>query len=89
MTNVDEQADADVDPDAPAAMSTRERIGWALLFGLPVGAGIGLATSRMAGTGLADPLVVGTAVAFAALVAGLLLLVTGVNQDEDATTGTE
>jgi hypothetical protein len=38
--------------------STRERAGWAVLFGLPMGAGIGVATARTAGTGLADPLVV-------------------------------
>lgn len=38
--------------------STRERAGWAVLFGLPMGVGIGVATARTAGTGLADPLVV-------------------------------
>jgi hypothetical protein len=38
--------------------STRERAGWAVLFGLPMGVGIAVATARTAGTGLADPLVV-------------------------------
>jgi hypothetical protein len=50
----------------------RERAGWALLFGLPMGVGIALATARTAGTTLADPLVVlggGTA---ATLVAALV-----------------
>jgi hypothetical protein len=62
--------------------STRERVVWALVFGLPVGAGVGLATARMSGAGLADPLVVGAAVGFAAAVAGLLLGVTSVNQPD-------
>ncbi|WP_336036609.1 hypothetical protein [Halobacterium yunchengense] len=60
--------------------STRERLGWALLFGLPVGAGVALATARMGRTGLADPLVVGAGVGFAALVGGLLWAATSVNQ---------
>ncbi|WP_251341695.1 hypothetical protein [Haloplanus halophilus] len=48
--------------------ATRARVGWALLFGLPMGAGIALATARTAGTGVADPLVVAAGGTAAALV---------------------
>lgn len=63
--------------------STRERLGWALLFGLPVGAGIGLATMRMGRLGVADPLVLGAAAGAALLVGGLILGATSVNQVDD------
>lgn len=63
--------------------SVRERLGWAALFGLPVGVGIGLATARMGRTGLADPLVVGAGATAAVLVAGLILGATSVNQGDD------
>jgi len=52
--------------------SARERLGWAALFGLPVGVGIGLATARMARTGLAEPLVVVSGGMAAALVAAFV-----------------
>lgn len=63
--------------------SARERLGWAALFGVPVGVGIGLATARMGRTGLADPLVVGAGVTATVLVAGLILGATSVNQDDE------
>jgi hypothetical protein len=52
--------------------TTRERLGWAALFGLPVGIGIGLATARMARTGLDEPLVVVSGGMAAALVAAFV-----------------
>jgi hypothetical protein len=52
--------------------TVRARAGWALLFGLPMGGGIALATARTAGTGLADPLVVGAGGTAALLVAGFV-----------------
>jgi len=49
-----------------------ERVGWALLFGLPMGAGIALATARTADATLTDPLVVAAGGTAAALVAALV-----------------
>ncbi|AZH24228.1 hypothetical protein [Haloplanus aerogenes] len=62
----------------------RERVGWALLFSLPMGVGVGLATARMARAGPTHPLVVGAAVTTAALVAALILVATGVSTTEVA-----
>lgn len=56
----------------------RERVGWALLFGLPMGVGAGLTTARMARTGPTHPLVVGAAATTTAIVAALVLGATGV-----------
>jgi len=67
--------------------TARERTGWALLFGLPMGAGVGLATARMARTDLADPLVVGSTVATAALLSAFVLGATGVAAADDAAPG--
>lgn len=62
--------------------SLRERLGWALLFSLPVGAGIGLATSRVAAVPLDDPLVVGSGLLFASVLFALVFGAVSVNQDE-------
>ncbi|MEF8856080.1 MAG: hypothetical protein V5A16_01525 [Haloplanus sp.] len=62
----------------------RERVGWALLFGLPMGVGVGLATARMAHAGPAHPLVVVAAATTTALVAALVLVATGVSATEAA-----
>jgi hypothetical protein len=62
--------------------SARERWAWALVFGIPMGAGISLATSRMSGSGLGDPLVVGAGATAAAILVGFVLLATAVNQEE-------
>lgn len=62
--------------------SARERLGWALLFGLPVGAGIGLATVRMGQLPFTDPLVLGAAAGAALLVGGLVFTAASVNQGQ-------
>lgn len=61
--------------------STRERLGWALLFGLPVGTGIGLAVVRMGRVPFTDPLALGTACGAALLVGGLVFGAASVNQE--------
>jgi high-affinity Fe2+/Pb2+ permease len=57
--------------------TVRERAGWAVLFGLPIGVGVGMAIARTVDTSLADPFVVvagGTAgVLVASLVFGATL----------------
>jgi hypothetical protein len=52
--------------------SRRERLGWALLFGLPAGVGVAVATARMGHTGLAEPLVILAGVTTALGLAGLV-----------------
>jgi hypothetical protein len=54
--------------------STRERVGWALLFGLPMGVGVGLATARTAKVGLAHPLVLVSGGVVAVAVAALVVV---------------
>ncbi|MFB6101009.1 MAG: hypothetical protein ABEJ73_00400 [Haloplanus sp.] len=60
----------------------RERVGWALLFGLPMGVGVGLATARMARAEPTHPLVVGAAATTALLLVGVILGVTSVRPAE-------
>jgi hypothetical protein len=60
--------------------AARERWAWALLFGLPVGVGVSLATGRMARAGLAHPLVAGAGATAAVLLAAFVLAATRVNQ---------
>lgn len=61
--------------------SVRERLGWALLFGLPVGAGIGLAVVRVRHVPFTDPFVLGTVFVAALLVGGLVFGAASVNQE--------
>jgi hypothetical protein len=68
----------------PVTLSARERVGWALLFGVPMGVGISLATSRMAGSGMGDPLVVAAGTTAAVVLVAFVLLATGVNQEGSA-----
>lgn len=63
--------------------SSRERLAWALVFSVPVGAGIGVATARMSGRGFTDPLVAGAAVLFAAPLFAIVFTAASVNQDEE------
>ncbi|MFB6268679.1 MAG: hypothetical protein ABEH83_01960 [Halobacterium sp.] len=60
--------------------STRERLGWALLFGLPVGVGIGLAVVRMRRVPFTDPFVLGTVAGATLLVGGLVFVAASANQ---------
>lgn len=60
--------------------SLRERLAWALVFSVPVGLGIGLATSRMAAVPVTDPLVIGTVLAFAGAMFALVFGAASVNQ---------
>lgn len=65
--------------------TARERLGWALVFSVPVGVGVALVTARQSGSGLLDPLVLG-----ASGVAGVtlfLLLYIAVDVDEEAGSG--
>lgn len=60
--------------------SARERLGWALVFSVPVAVGIALVTARQSGSGLLDPLVLSASlVAFLIL---FLLLYLAVDVDE-------
>ena len=52
--------------------TARVRVGWAVLFGLSMGVGIGVATARSADTGLADPLVLAAGGTGAVLVGALV-----------------
>lgn len=61
----------------------RERVGWSLLFSVPVGVGVGLATSRMAQTTVTDPLVVATAAGFGAVLFALVWLATRGGESDD------
>lgn len=61
--------------------SPRERLGWALLFSLPVGAGIGLAVVRMGRVPFTDPLALGAACGAAVLVGSLVFGAASVNQE--------
>jgi ABC-type uncharacterized transport system permease subunit len=61
---------------------TSEGLGWALLFSVPVGVGVSLATARMSGRGFTDPLVAGAAVLFAAPLFVVVLTAASVNQGD-------
>ena len=69
-------------PEGPAdaSMAMRERLAWALLFSVPMGAGISLATGRMARAPLSDPLVFGSGAVAAVALFALVFGMTGVNQ---------
>jgi hypothetical protein len=62
--------------------TSRERAGWALLFSLPMGVGIALATGRMARAPPTDPLVFGSGAVATVLLFALVFGATSVNQDE-------
>ena len=63
-------------------ITTRERVAWALLFSLPMGAGISLATGRMARAPPTHPLVFGSGAVAVVVLFALVFGVTAVNQRE-------
>lgn len=56
--------------------TARERWGWALLFGSPMGAGVALATARVTRAPPDDPLVLGAGLGTTVLVGALIAAVT-------------
>lgn len=61
--------------------TARERFGWALLFSLPMGVGIALATARMARAPPTHPLVLGSGAVATVLLFALVFGATAVNQE--------
>jgi hypothetical protein len=55
--------------------TTRELLGWALLFSVPVGVGVSMASMRMSRGALSDPIVVLPGVVAAAAVFALVVAV--------------
>jgi hypothetical protein len=66
---------------ASAVKPRAVRVGWALLFSVPVGVGVGLAVARVGG-GLLNPAVFGSALLFAAPLFALVYALLTVNQDD-------
>lgn len=65
----------------PALKSRTARVGWALLFSVPVGIGVGLAVARVGG-GLRNPAVIGSALLFAVPLFALVFAALTINQDQ-------
>lgn len=61
--------------------SAGERLGWSLIFSVPIGVGVALVTARQSGSGLIDPLVLGAS--FVAGFAVFLLLYLAVDVDDE------
>lgn len=64
--------------------TARERLAWAVLFSLPVGAGVALATARMARAPPTAPVVVGSGAVTAAILFALVFGATDANDTEPA-----
>jgi hypothetical protein len=62
--------------------SLAESVTWALVFSLPVGVGIALATSRVSGARLTAPLVLGSGLLFAVTLFAITLVAFTRNQGE-------
>lgn len=60
--------------------TARERLGWSLVFSVPVGVGVALVTARESGSGILDPLVLGAS--SVAAVTLFLLLFLAVDVDD-------
>lgn len=59
-----------------------EGVFWALVFSVPAGVGVALATSRVSGESLGDPLVLGSGLLFAATLFAIAVVAFTYNQGE-------
>lgn len=62
--------------------TSRERLGWALVFAVPVGVGVALVTARQSGSGLLDPLVLGASTVAGGALFALLYLAVDVDEGD-------